>query len=174
MPFVKPNSKEEWERTSGVGRDHDKMKRMGLAESAKKERLNKRKFSSSLENKNKGVNKRYIVTEKTNSEYEKERWSKLSLFNKFETIKESEELNEVFDNIEGSSNFYIEDNKKTINESVSKSKENESEKTVEVERPGSVFGIVQKFYEKDFLNESKNFILDLNSMVFVKNPNCNK
>ena len=172
MPFVKPNSKEEWERTSGVGRDHDKMKRMGLAESAKKERLNKRKFSSSLENKSKGVNKRYIVTEKTNSEYEKERWSKLSLFNKFETIKESEELNEVFENIEGSGNFYIEDNKKTINESVSKSKENESEKTVEVERPGSVFGIVQKFYEKDFLNESKNFILDLNSMVFVKNPNC--
>ena len=172
MPFVKPNSKEEWERTSGVGKDHDKMKRMGLAESVKKERLNKRKFSSSLENKSKGINKRYIVTEKTNSEYEKERWSKLALFNKFETIKESEELNEVFDNIEGSGNFYIEDNKKTINESVYKSKENKSEKTVEVERPGSVFGIVQKFYEKDFLNESKNFILDLNSMVFVKNPNC--
>ena len=175
MPFVKPNSKEEWERTSGVGRDHDKMKRMGLAESEenKKKRLTKRKFSSSIENKNKGVNKRYIVTEKTNSEYEKDRWKKLSLFSKFETIKESEELNEVFNNIEDYDSFYSENNKVTINESTSEtsSKKENSEKTIEVEKPGSVFGITQKFYEKDFLNENKNFILDLNSMVFVKNPN---
>ncbi len=175
MPFVKPNSKEEWERTSGVGRDHDKMKRMGLAESEEKKskRLTKRKFSSSIENKNKGVNKRYIVTEKTNSEYEKDRWKKLSLFSKFETIKESEELNEVFDNIESYDSFYSENNKATINESTSEvsNKKDNSEKTIEVEKPGSVFGITQKFYEKDFLNENKNFILDLNSMVFVKNPN---
>lgn len=175
MPFVKPNSKEEWERTSGVGRDHDKMKRMGLAESEEKKskRLTKRKFSSSIENKNKGVNKRYIVTEKTNYEYEKDRWKKLSLFSKFETIKESEELNEVFDNIESYDSFYSENNKATINESTSEvsNKKDNSEKTIEVEKPGSVFGITQKFYEKDFLNENKNFILDLNSMVFVKNPN---
>jgi len=50
-------------------------------------------------------------------------------------------------------------------------KNEEVEKTIEVEKPGSVFGITQKFYEKDFLNENKQFILDLNSMVFVKNPN---
>jgi len=148
---------------------------MGLAESEenKKKRLTKRKFSSSIENKNKGVNKRYIVTEKTNSEYEKDRWKKLSLFSKFETIKESEELNEVFNNIEDYDSFYSENNKVTINESTSEtsSKKENSEKTIEVEKPGSVFGITQKFYEKDFLNENKNFILDLNSMVFVKNPN---
>jgi hypothetical protein len=175
MPFVKPNSKEEWERTSGVGTDHDKLERMGLAESDKDkhERLRKRKFSSETENKNKGVNKRYIVTERTTEEYEKERWKKLSLFSKFETIKEAEELNTVFDNIEDYNSFYTESKKEAVNESVKPKQEN-SEKTVEVEKPGTAFGITQKFYEKDFLNESKKFILDLNSMVFVPNPNAGK
>lgn len=171
MPFVKPNSKEEWERTSGVGRDFDKMERMGLKEddSAKKSRLVKRKFSSESENKVQGINKRYIVTEKTSKEYESERWNKLSTFSKYETINEAEELNSVFDNIDDYNDFF-ETKKNVIKESVS-TKSTETEKTVEVEKPGSVFGITQKFYEKDFLNESKQFILDLNSMVFVKNPN---
>jgi len=174
MPFVKPNSKEELERTSGgpgAGRDFDKLKRMGIeeSESDKKQRLIKRKFSSSIENNNKGINKRYIVTEKTSSEYEKDRWKKLSLFKKFETIKESEELNEVFENIEDYDNFYLTKEEKPLNESVNI--EESSEKTIEVEKEGSVFGITQKFYEKDFLNENKSYILDLNSMVFVKNPN---
>lgn len=169
MPFVKPNSKEEVERT--FGKDYDKMQRMGLKEddSSKKSRLIKRKFISESDNKYQGINKRYIVTEKASQEYETERWKKLSTFNKFETIKEAEELNEVFDNIDNYNDFYL-DNKKTLNESYVKENK-ETEKTIEVEKPGSVFGITQKFYEKDFLNENKQFILDLNSMVFVKNPN---
>ena len=87
--------------------------------------------------------------------------------------EEYKALNEVFNNIEDYDSFYSENNKVTINESTSEtsSKKENSEKTIEVEKPGSVFGITQKFYEKDFLNENKNFILDLNSMVFVKNPN---
>lgn len=171
MPFVKPNSKEEWERTSGVGRDHDKMERMGLKEesSNKTSRLVKRKFISESENKSKGINKRYIVTEKTNQEYESERWNKLSNFKKFETIKEAEEMSSVLESIEEYNDFY-EEKPNIIKESNNPTSKN-TEKTVEVEKPGSVFGITQKFYEKDFLNENKQFILDLNSMVFVSNPN---
>jgi len=170
MPFVKPNSKEEWERTSGVGRDHDKMERMGLKEGeSKTSRLVKRKFISESENKSKGINKRYIVTEKTNREYESERWNKLSNFKKSETIKEAEEMSSAFDDINDYNDFYLEKTE-IIKESVTP-KSTDSEKTIEVEKPGSVFGITQKFYEKDFLNENKQFILDLNSMVFVSNPN---
>lgn len=171
MPFVKPNSKEEWERTSGVGRDHDKMERMGLKEddSNKTSRLIKRKFISESENKSKGINKRYIVTEKTNQEYESDRWNKLSNFKKFETIKEAEEMSSILESIEEYNDFYQE-KPNVIKESVAPNSK-DTEKTIEVEKPGSVFGITQKFYEKDFLNENKQFILDLNSMVFVSNPN---
>lgn len=171
MPFIKPNSKEELERTSGVGSDFDKMERMGLKEniSNKTSRLVKRKFISESENKKKGINKKYIVTEKTTQEYENDRWGKLATFNKYETISEAEEMNSVFDNIDSYNEFY-ENDKEVIKESVSNSNTS-VEKTIEVEKPGSVFGITQKFYQKDFLNEGKQFILDLNSMVFVKNPN---
>jgi hypothetical protein len=169
MPFVKPNSKEEYERT--VNGDSDKLKRMGINESEKEknERLRKRKFSTLLENEEKGINKRYIVTEKTSEEYEKDRWSKLATFNKFETIKEAEELNTIFENVDY--NEFYDKPETLIKESEEKELIKESAKTIEVEKPGSMFGIVQKFYEKDFLNENKKFILDLNSMVFVPNPN---
>ena len=171
MPFIKPNSKEELERTSGVGSDFDKMERMGLKEddSSKTSRLVKRKFISESEQKKKGINKRYIVTEKTNQQYEKERWNRLSTFNKYETISEAEELNSVIDNIDDYNEFF-ENKKQIVNESVYPETKS-VEKTIEVEKTNSVFGITQKFYEKDFLNEGKQFILDLNSMVFVKNPN---
>lgn len=174
MPFVKPNSKEEWERTSG--RDHDKLKRMGINESEKDrmERLRKKRFNSIVENENKGINKRYIITEKTSEDYEKERWSKLATFNKFETIKEAEELNSIFDNIDEYDSIFVKQESKMINESFDSKLNDTKEKTVEVEKPGSVFGITQKFYEKDFLNENKKFILDLNSKVFVPNPNSKK
>jgi hypothetical protein len=174
MPFVEPNSKEELERT--VGKDHDKMKRMGLNESEadRIERLRKRRFSSLTENEVKGINKRYIVTEKTSQEYEQERWKKLSTFSKFETIKEAEEMSSVLDNIDDYNSFF-EEKVSLVNESKDYTlNESKKENTIEVEKPGSIFGIKQKFYEKDFLNESKKFILDLNSMVFVPNPNASK
>jgi len=181
MPFIKPNSKEELERTSGVGRDHDKMKRMGLNESEKDrmQRLRKKRFNSIVENENKKINKRYIITEKTSEEYEKERWAKLANFHKSETIKEAEELSEIFDNIDEYDNsFYQQKNSKVFNESYDTFKNINStsseENTIEVEKPGSSFGITQKFYEKDFLNENKKFILDLNTKVFVANPNAKK
>ena len=39
------------------------------------------------------------------------------------------------------------------------------------QKPGSLFELEYKFYKKDFLNENKKYILDLNSKVFVPNPN---
>ena len=156
---------------------------MGLNESAseKKERLVKRKFSSTLENAKKGINKRYIVTENKTDEYKKDRWSKLATFNRSETIKEAEELNSVFDNINESDYFeFSSKNKNLIRESKKPSNEpkeiveEKTEKTVDVEKEGSAFGITYKFYEKDFLNENKSYILDLNSNTFVINPNLKK
>jgi hypothetical protein len=172
MPFVEPGSKEELENT--FNGDKDKMARMGLNENEldKKERLIKRKFASEIDNKKKGINKRYIVTESKTEEFKKNRWKKLATFNKLETIKEAEELNSVFSNVEkfdfDSKNVIKESTKNIIEES---SNTNIEEKVIEVEKPGSVFGITQRFYEKDFLNEDKKFILDLNSNTFVKNPN---
>ena len=149
---------------------------MGLNESEqdRMERLRKKRFNSILENERKGVNKRYIITEKTSEEYEKERWAKLAVFNKFETIKEAEELNSIFDNIDEYDSLFYKEDSKMLSESFENKINNNEEKTIEVEKPGSVFGITQKFYEKDFLNEGKKFILDLNSKVFVPNPNAKK
>ena len=48
---------------------------------------------------------------------------------------------------------------------------NISEDVVFVEKPNSSFNTQYKFYKKDFLNENKKYILDLNSMTFVVNPN---
>jgi len=45
-----------------------------------------------------------------------------------------------------------------------------NEEFVEVEKPGSMFGLKYKFKKSDFLNEGKKYILDLNSMVFVPKP----
>lgn len=177
MPFVKPNSKEELERT--VNGDKDKYKRMGIKkedDTTKKGRLLKRKFSNESENKKENINKRYIVCEKTNEEYERERWKKLSSFKLYETI-ENKDFEEDYDVIEENFN-YIEnpvnevlETKENITEGFTEEKKVLAEETILVEKPESKFGISYKFYKKDFLNENKMYILDLNSLVFVKNPN---
>lgn len=146
----------------------------GINESeGKKLDLTKKKIFSESENKEKGINKRYLITEKTSEEYEKERWKKLSQFKTFESIHEAEEIikPEDYDKIPQS--------QKPINETVyfekdmiaENSIENLSEEYVEVEKPSSMFGTTYKFYKKDFINESKRYILDLNTMTFVLNPN---
>lgn len=154
-----------------------------------KSNLTKRKFFSLNENKEKGINKRYLITEKTSDEYEKERWSKLSSFKSRESIKEAEEMTNFFDSLEETKDpaktFIF---KRALTENVTyddifdepKSEKkpspvNEgvnSEETIEVEKPGSKFGLTYKFFKKDFIQENKMFILDLNSKVYVKNPNA--
>lgn len=150
--------------------------------------LTRKKFFSLTENSEKGINKRYLITEKTTEEYEKERWQKLTSFKTYESIKEAEEMNEFFESLKENKqivnpfqskklteNVNHDDlfndtpsvNKELLNESAS----NSQEETVLVEKPGSKFGIEYKFFKNDFLNESKKYILDLNSRVFVPNPN---
>mgnify|MGYP003554343776 CR=1 FL=1 len=145
--------------------------------------MTQKKFFNLSENAEKGINKRYLITEKTSDEYEKERWKKLTSFKTRETIKEAEEMNEFFDLLAEQKDITPSIfNKKALNENLThddifndNSKENinesSTEETIQVEKPGSKFGIEYKFFKKDFLNESKAYILDLNSRVYVKNPN---
>lgn len=147
----------------------------GINENNKKMDLTKKKIFSEAENIEKGINKKYLITEKTTEEYQKERWSKLSNFKIYESIREAEEVvnPEEYDELPilnspkklNEAEYFEKD--MTVNESVEK----KGEECVDVEKPGSMFGTTYRFYKKDFLSESKMFILDLNSMAFVKNPN---
>ena len=182
--------------------DKDKMRRIGLKEETnRKVDLTQKKIFSEEENKLKGINKRYLITEKTSDEYLKERWAKLSLFKLNESIAEAEESTSLFKEMEDERNNPVLDvtaadiRKKederyksdrdltdmdTIKMSENLFEDNHprmkdttlNEETIEVEKPGSLFGISYNFYKKDFLNESSKYILDLNSRVFVPNPNA--
>jgi hypothetical protein len=196
MPFIKPNSEEEFK--ANMTGDPEKLKRIGInkfnesvykvakkieneTEFDKIKRLSKKKFSNIFENEEKGVNKRYIITEKTTEEFEKERMQKLSGFKLYESIKSAENLDEVFEKNGNEEDFitteydidmhgyseeptFVEPNFKTVEDVVV------NEEYVEVEKPGSLFGLKYKFKKSDFLNENKRYILDLNSMVFVQKP----
>lgn len=175
---------------------HDRageLKKMGLAENkiptntpvdnSKKPDLTQKKFFSLNENKDKGINKRYLVTKKTTSEYEKERWSKMVNLKSRETIKEAEEMNNFFEtlsenkdpetllnfkpvlneSLKYSSDDIFEEPKKPINENTG---DNE---IIEVENPKSKFGTCFKFFKKDFLSENL-YILEVNSKTYIRNP----
>ena len=162
------------------------LKKMGLAENTKPD-LTKKKFFSLNENQEKGINKRYLVTEKTTEQYEKERWNKLTNFKSRESINEAEEMNTYFDLLSENKDpektiLY----KKALNENVIPedlfeesiltpfTPSDSSEDTIEVDKPNSKFGLTYKFFKKDFMNEQRAFILDLNSKVYVANPNAKK
>lgn len=196
MPFIKPNSEEEFK--ASMNGDVDKLKRIGVkklnesvssvikkikneTEFERVQRLTKKKFSNILENEEKGINKRYIITEKTTEEFEKERMQKLSGFKLYESIKSAENLDEVFEkeNVEEAlmttscgvdEHGYSEE--PTVEEPVVQPTDDIviNEDYVEVEKPSSLFGLKYKFKKSDFLNENKRYILDLNSMVFVQRP----
>jgi hypothetical protein len=142
--------------------------------------LNRKKIFNLNENEQKGVNKRYLITEKTTKEYQEERWKKLTSFKLYESIKDIEENNDheevvhfpeyptgAFD-AKDEIDFFA---KMDYDNDVKSEDSVDSEEFVFVEKPDSKFKTEHKFYKKDFLNENKKFILDLNTMVFVKNPN---
>lgn len=136
--------------------------------------LTKKKIFSEAENKEKGINKRYLVTEKTSEEYLKERWKKLNNFKTYESINECscedepaillKPVNTHKEEIDNSFDLEIPKGNPEL-------EAHNLEETVTVQKPGSLFGLEYMFYKKDFLNESKKYILDLNSKVFVPNPN---
>lgn len=175
MKGVKVNSKEELNIAKGNLKETETPKL--------KVDLTKKKMFSTSENQAKGINKRYLVTEKTSDEYLKERWKKLTSFKLNESINENLEINDVLnecgcqDKIE-TKPFNIEKPavivlKTSTEEPIAESKEN-LEETVSVHKAGSLFGLEYIFYKKDFLNEDKKYILDLTSRVFVPNPNAKK
>jgi hypothetical protein len=191
MPFIVPNCEDEL--IAILSGDPDKLKRIGVkklneavnkvnkkianeTEFEKIQRLSKKKFGSILENEEKGINKRYIITEKTTEEFEKERMKKLSGFKLYESIKEAENLDSAFEEdvveepmVDTAEVEFIQPETDMPNVEIEDVVINEE--FVEVEKPGSVFGLKYKFKKADFLNENKKYILDLNSMVFVPKPN---
>ena len=177
MKGVKVNSPEELEFTSR-GLKKNGIKKESIEAPRAKLDLTKKKIFSEAENKEKGINKRYLVTEKTSEEYLKDRWKKLTNFKIFESINENEELNDsISETVYPEKSIVAKPYKETINEEHSIETEQTavknitSEETVVVQKPGSMFGLEYMFYKKDFLNEDKKYILDLNSKVFVPNPN---
>ena len=112
----------------------------------------------------KGINKRYIITEKTTEEFEKERMKKLSGFKLYESIKEAENLDSAFkedvieEPIMDTAEFeFIQPETDMPNVEIEDVVINEE--FVEVEKPGSIFGLKYKFKKADFLNENKKYIL---------------
>jgi len=142
--------------------------------------LTKKKIFSESENAAKGINKRYLVTEKTSEEYLKDRWKKLTNFKVNESINENLEINDILNecDCQNKKPLFIDEPEEKVElnfipEEISPmvEKGENLEETVSVQKPGSLFGIEYVFYKKDFLNESKKYILDLSSRVFVPNPN---
>ena len=181
MDGIEVNSKAELDFASkGLAKNGPKKKINESIEPVKANLdLTKKKIFSINENKDKGINKRYLVTEKTSEEYLKDRWKKLTNFKLNESISENLEINNILNECDYQKKplFIDEPEEKVevdfIPEEVSPMIEKceNLEETVTVQKPGSLFGIEYVFYKKDFSNEDKKYILDLSSRVFVPNPN---
>ena len=181
MEGVKINSPEELKFASrGLEKNGPKKKvRESIEAPNAKLDLTKKKIFSEEENKAKGINKRYLVTEKTSEQYLKERWEKLSNFKIYESIKENEEINETLSecgeekpmimtrSFEAPKAAELSPDGIDVNDVTAEN----LEETVKVQKSTSLFGLEYLFYKKDFMNENKKYILDLNSKVFVPNPN---
>jgi len=182
MEGVKPGSEAELKFASkGLVKNGPKGKMNESIEPVKANLdLTKKKIFSLNENKEKGINKRYLVTEKTSEEYLKDRWKKLTNFKVNESINENLEINDILNecDCQNKKPLFIDEPVEKIEldfipEEISPmvEKGGNLEETVSVQKPGSLFGIEYVFYKKDFLNEDKKYILDLSSRVFVPNPN---
>lgn len=159
-----------------------------------KESLVKRKFTTLKENEEKGINKRYIVTEKRSAEEEKDRWKSLSLFETYNTIKGAEEvvseelLKEcghmeecacgcdagVEDMHDVSMEQGQEENEKEFmqrNDGAEAGDMIDGREVIIIAKPNSLTNAEYKVYKDDYMNEGKAFILDLISGNLVYNPN---
>lgn len=145
-----------------------------------KESMIKRKFTSDEE----GVNKRYIVTEKRNSDEEKDRWKKLSLFETYETIKKAENMCECLEECSCGDSYMDdefvtmdqgqEENEKEFvqrNQNVESGEFIDGKEVVIVTKPKSLSNAMYKVFKDDYMNENKAYILDLNTGNLVNNPN---
>ena len=148
-----------------------------------KESLIKKKFTSLNENKEKGVNKRYIITEHRTLEEEENRWKKLAMFETYETIKKAENVIEEcgcdalpaeHENEVSMEQGEAEDERafRERNLDAEVGSDNIDGKVViMVPKPNSLSNAMFKVYQEDYLNENKTYIKDLNSGNLVLNPN---
>ena len=148
-----------------------------------KENLIKRKFSSLNENEEKGINKRYIVTEQRTKAEEENRWKKLAMFESNETINREENIIEECGcaDIESSNGHEVTmDMGQSENEREFMQRNSDAEvgsdnvdgrEVVMVAKPGSLSNAMFKVFKDDYLNEGKAYIKDLNSGNLVANPN---
>jgi hypothetical protein len=147
-----------------------------------KENLIKRKFSSLNENVEKGINKRYIVTEQRTKAEEENRWKKLAMFESNETINREENIIEecgcAVDNSNG--HEVTMDMGQSENEREFMQRNSDAEvgsdnvdgrEVVMVAKPGSLSNAMFKVFKEDYLNEGKAYMKDLNSGNLVANPN---
>ena len=144
-----------------------------------KESLVKRKFTTLKENEEKGINKRYIVTEQRNEEEQNDRWKKLALFETYETINRDENIIEecgcdVVDNHQVTMAQGEAENEKEFmqrNSDAEAGGEVDGRAVVLVAKPNSLSNAMFKVFQDDYMNEGKAYILDLNSGNLVANPN---
>jgi hypothetical protein len=141
----------------------------------------KKKFTTLTEHEEKGVNKRYIITHQKTKEEESNRWAALAGFDKNSTIRVAESCGAPIE--DGVKEKMVsreqgeEENMREFmqrNSNVDHGDEIEGKAVVVVGKPGSLSGAEFKVFEDDYLNESKAFILDMNSGNLVNNPNYKK
>ena len=170
---VDVNSAEEDKLSKGSPKGRAGMK--GKAALGESFDPSKKKFTSLTENEEKGVNKRYIITHQKSGEEESNRWSKLVGFDKNSTIRIAESCGAP---IEDGKKVELAKEKPSMlsesfkrNDNVNSGDEFNGKKVISVVKPGSLSNAKIKVFEEDYLNESKSFILDMNSGNLVNNPN---
>jgi len=137
----------------------------------------KKKFTSLVENEEKGVNKRYIITHQLSKEDETNKWAKLCNFEKNSTIRIAEscgcEIEVDGEKMVSREQGEIENEKEFMerNNNVDHGDMVDGKLVVVVPKPGSLSGAEFKVFEDDYINENKAFILDMNSGNLVNNPN---
>jgi hypothetical protein len=173
---VEVNSKEEDKLSKGSPKGRAGMK--GKAALGESFDPGKKKFITESEHKDKGVNKRYIITHKPTAEEESNKWAKLANFEKNSTIRLAESCGCPVD--DGTNEKMVsreqgeQENEREFmqrNNGVDAGDSIDGKAVIVVGKPGSLSGAEFKVFEEDYLNENKAFILDMNSGNLVNNPN---
>jgi len=138
----------------------------------------KKKFITESEHKELGVNKRYIITHKLSKDEEANKWAKLANFERNSTIRLAESCGCPVD--DGTKEKMVsreqgeQENEREFmqrNNNVDAGDTLDGKEIVVVAKPGSLSGAEFKVFKDDYINESKAFILDLNTGNLVNNPN---
>lgn len=140
----------------------------------------KKKFFTEEENKELGINKRYLITDKLNESQQYDKWKKLSTFNSNETIHKAEEVftEEQFALLKecACQDEYVDkdlylDRDSAEDEMNDTFEDYNEENLIDIEKPNSF--IVLKVKQEDLMNENKKFIYDYNTKNYVLNPSLN-